>query len=83
MNRLTEALQTARQAEAAYQAALVYADSAERALARIIESLPATQAETVLDAGETAESQIDAESLDLKMARIDAWTTALETVGQA
>lgn len=83
MSRLTEALQTARQAEAAYQAARTYAESAERALARIIESLPATQAETVLEAGEIAESQIDCESLDLLAARLEAWTTALETVGQA
>lgn len=83
MSKLTEALQTARQAEAAYQAALVYADSAERALAALIESLPATVAETVLDAGETAESQHDGQSLDLVMTRLDAWATALETVGQA
>lgn len=83
MSKLTEALQTARQAEAAYQAARTYAESAERALAAVIESLPATVAETVLDAGEAAEDEVACASLDLLAARLDAWTTALETVGQA
>lgn len=80
MSKLTEALQTARQAEAAYQATLVYAESAERALAAVIKSLPATVAETVLDAGETAEDEVACESIDLKAARVHAWATALETV---
>lgn len=80
MSKLTEALQTARQAEAAYQAALVYADSAERALAALIESLPATVAENVLDAGEAAEDDVACESLDLKSARVHAWAAALEAV---
>jgi phosphoribosyl-ATP pyrophosphohydrolase len=83
MNRLKEALQTARQAEAAYQAALVYGESAERALERIIESLPEESADLVRSAGETAEDQVACESMDLRAARLEAWATALETVGQA
>jgi len=83
MTKLTEALQTARLAEAAYQAALEYSESAERALKRIIESLPEESADLVRSAGETAEDQVACESMDLRAARLEAWVTALETVALA
>lgn len=83
MSKLTEALQTARQAEAAYQAALVYAESAERALVALVKSLPEEPQALAYSAAETAEDDVACESLDLKMARVDALATALETIGQA
>lgn len=83
MSKLAEALQTARQAEAAYQAALVYAESAERALVALVKSLPEEPAALAYSAAETAEDAAACESLDLKMARVEALATALETIGQA
>ena len=76
------AMAAAAKAEAAYQEAVTTAEAAEEALDALIQGMDSDDQGEIYGAGETAEDGVATESLDLKAARIDAWATAMETIGR-